>query len=129
MSGSSEATSFQLPAPSFCSACASFVQLLHQAGEHTPHFFQFPREFPVQVHGQKLEVAGKKEIILKFVAGTQGMPEESAEVWIRTSPRTFSDIGGDRQSRAKHLIAQGPCVRLSEVRRKCVRRQCQTVSL
>src|SRR4051812_26767684 len=76
--------SYQLPASSsqLLSACASFLQLLHQANQHAPDLFQLPRECSVQVHGQKLEVAGKKEIILKFVAGTQGMPEEPPEVWV-----------------------------------------------
>ena len=41
---------------------------------------------------QEPEVPREKEIILKFVTGTQRMPEESPEVGIRPAARSFGDI-------------------------------------
>jgi hypothetical protein len=54
---------------------------------------------------QKPEFPSKKEIILKFVAGSQGVEEKPTEIRIRAATRTFSNVGwyGDRSP--KQLIS------------------------
>jgi hypothetical protein len=55
---------------------------VNQAGQHTPNLLQLAREPGVRGRGQELEIPRKKEIILKFIAGTQGMEQKSPKVWI-----------------------------------------------
>jgi hypothetical protein len=43
--------------------------------------------------GNESQLQRKKEIILKFVQGTQGVEQESAEVWIQASAGPLGDIG------------------------------------
>jgi hypothetical protein len=98
--------SFQLPAASFPLATAndqlpvfptrvrpvSTLHLLHEAGQHAPDFLELSGELPVQRRRQEPEISGKKEIILKFITGTQGVPQKPPEVRIRASARSFRDV-------------------------------------
>ena len=47
---------------------------LNQAGQHASDLLKLTREPGMRGGGQELEVLRKKEIILKFVTGTQAMP-------------------------------------------------------
>src|SRR5882672_6711655 len=146
MSGSSEklpASSHQLPAassqlPDFPQLAkvpdedrvgrVSTFQLLHEARQHPPDLLELSGQLLVHLCRQEPEISGKKEIILKFIAGTQGMPQKPAEIWIRAPAGPFCDIRRDRDCRPKHLIPYWPRVWLLKVRRNCVRRERQVVS-
>ncbi len=47
---------------------------------------------------QEAQVVRKKQIILKFVQGTQGVAEKTVEVGIRPPTRSFGDIGRNRNA-------------------------------
>jgi protein xylosyltransferase len=90
------ATSYQLPATSFQLPATRYQlpaslplarrpvsrQRLDESREHAPDLLDLLGNPGVRFSRQELEVSGKKQIILKFVAGTQGVPEESPEVRI-----------------------------------------------
>ena len=60
-------------------------QTLHKAGEHAPDVLELRYQRCVQLTRQEPEIPGEKQIILKFVTGTQGVPEEPAEVRVGAS--------------------------------------------
>ncbi len=92
------AASFQLPASTFSvyySPVWRFPLLLDagdQAAEHTSDVFKRCREPGMLDRGHEPEVPGKKEIILNFVEGPQGVKQESSEVRIRASTCPFGDV-------------------------------------
>src|SRR4051794_39104452 len=77
--------------------------------------------------GQEIEVARKKEIILKFVTGSHRVPQKSAKVPIGASAAAFGDVRWDRNRRASHLISNTPCLPASERCRNRVRSQRQSM--
>jgi hypothetical protein len=131
--GSPPAVCFLLPASCVLLRALAFTagvargQYFDEAAQHAPDIFDLLSERGMLLKRQEPKVQGKKQIILKFVAGTQRMPEESAEVRIRASARTFSNIGRDRNGGPQGLVAQGPRFRLLETRRNAVRREGQFV--
>lgn len=109
MVGSSPTCSFRLPASGSSLAVADVdVRLLQiirpaplrkviidpcdQTAEHPPDTFNCLREPGVVRNGQDLQILRKKQIILNFVEGSQGVPEETPEVAVRPSSRSLSDV-------------------------------------
>jgi hypothetical protein len=55
--------------------------------------------------GQESQISGKKQIILNFVQGSQGVSQEPPEVRIRATAAPFCNIRRDGDDRPQELMA------------------------
>ena len=69
---------------------------------------------------QEPEVPGKKQMILKFAGGSQGMPEEPPEIPVSGPATPFGNVGGHRCRGPHQLGLEGPADSSRQIRRFCV---------
>src|SRR6476646_4115954 len=100
---------------------SSGAQSADQAAQHASNPLHVWRHLDVLRVRNESQLQRKKQIILKFVQGTQRVEQESAEVRIGPAAGPLGDVRGHRNRCAMKLVTKSPGFGRGQVRRYCVR--------